>query len=119
MSIELQRIHTKCKAGHVPTFLKSFCSVLERGPSDRSFRSRSFFFNRSVLVLVPLQIVPIFLISRSMRSFFFRNDGIVLDRSVRSRERTIVPQERRPALVVYRASNFFIRITKHYIDNPF
>ena len=33
-----------------------------------------------------------------MRSFFFRNDGIVLDRSVSSRERTIVPQERRPAL---------------------
>ena len=27
-----------------------------------------------------------------MRSFFFRNDGIVLDRSVRSREKTIVPQ---------------------------
>ena len=27
-----------------------------------------------------------------MRSFIFRNDGIVLDRSVRSRERTIVPQ---------------------------
>ena len=35
-----------------------------------------------------------------MRSFFFRNDGIVLDRSVRSRERTIVPQERRPALAL-------------------
>ena len=33
-----------------------------------------------------------------MRSFFFRNDGIVLDRSVRSRERMIVPQERRPVL---------------------
>ena len=32
-----------------------------------------------------------------MHSFFFRNNGIVLDRSVRSRERTIVPQERRPA----------------------
>ena len=35
-----------------------------------------------------------------MRSFFFQNDGIVLDRSVRSRERTIVPQERRPVLVM-------------------
>ena len=33
-----------------------------------------------------------------MRSFFFRNDGIVLDRSVHSCERTIIPQERRPAL---------------------
>ena len=31
------------RAGHVPTFLKSFRSVLERGPSARSFRSRSFF----------------------------------------------------------------------------
>ena len=61
------------------------------------FRSRSFFQSfrsRSV----PLQIVPIFLKTRSMRLFFFRNDGIVLDRSVRSRERMIVPQERRPAL---------------------
>ena len=35
---------------------------------------------------------------RVMRSFFFRNDGIILDRSVRSYERTIVSQERRPAL---------------------
>ena len=31
------------RAGHVPTFLKSFRSVLERGPSAESFRSRSFF----------------------------------------------------------------------------
>ena len=31
------------RAGHVPTFLKSFCSVLERGPSANSFRSCSFF----------------------------------------------------------------------------
>ena len=38
------------RAGHVPTFLKSFRSVLERGPSDKSFRSRSSFFYRSVLV---------------------------------------------------------------------
>ena len=49
-----------------------------------------------------------------MRSFFFRNDGIVLYRSVRSRERTIVHQERRPALVAvavcvmefYRKTNY-------------
>ena len=34
---------TITRAGHVPTFLKSFRSVLERGPSDKSFRSRSFF----------------------------------------------------------------------------
>ena len=47
---------------------------------------------------VPLQIVPIFLRTRFMRSFFFRNDWIVLDSSVYSRERTIVPQERCPAL---------------------
>ena len=33
-----------------------------------------------------------------MRSFFFQTDGIVLDNSVYSRERTIVPQEGRPAL---------------------
>ena len=32
------------RAGHVPTFLKSFRSVLERGPSPKSFRSRSSFF---------------------------------------------------------------------------
>ena len=38
-----------------------------------------------------------------MRLFFFQNDGIGLDHSVRSRERTIVPQERRPTLVVDRA----------------
>ena len=34
-----------------------------------------------------------------MRTFFFWNDDIVLDNSVRSRERTIVPMERRPALL--------------------
>ena len=32
------------RAGHVPTFLRSFRSVLKRGPSTESFRSRSFFF---------------------------------------------------------------------------
>ena len=32
-----------CRAGHAPTFLKSFRSVLERRPSTESFRSRSFF----------------------------------------------------------------------------
>ena len=32
------------RAGHVPTFLKSFRSVLERGPSAKLFRSRSSFF---------------------------------------------------------------------------
>ena len=36
---------------------------------------------------------------RSKRWFFFRNDGIVLDRSVRSRERTIIPPGTRPALL--------------------
>ena len=85
------------RAGHVQTFLKSFRSVLERGPSARLFRSRSFF-----------SIVPFLFHSFTNRSnifknafyafVFFLNDGIVLDRSVRSRERTIVPQERRPAL---------------------
>ena len=35
-----------------------------------------------------------------MRLFFFQNDGIVLDRSVHSRKRTIIPQERRPALAM-------------------
>ena len=34
---------TQTRAGHVLTFLKSFPSVLERGPSDKSFHSRSFF----------------------------------------------------------------------------
>ena len=34
---------TISRAGHVPTFLKSFRSVLEQGPSDKSFRSCSFF----------------------------------------------------------------------------
>ena len=38
------------RAGHVPTFLKSFSSVLERGPSTESFRSCSFFLNRSVFL---------------------------------------------------------------------
>ena len=33
----------EARAGHVPTFLKSFRSALERGPSDKSFRSLSFF----------------------------------------------------------------------------
>ena len=31
------------RSGHVPTFLKLFRSILERGPSDKSFRSHSFF----------------------------------------------------------------------------
>ena len=36
-----------------------------------------------------------------MRSFFFGTmHGIVIENSVRSGERTIVPQERRPALIV-------------------
>ena len=35
-----------------------------------------------------------------MKGFFFQNDGNVLDRSVHSRERTIIPQERRPALYI-------------------
>ena len=61
------------RAGHVPTFLKSF----------RSFTT----------------IVSIFFRMRSKRSVFFRNDGIVLDRSIRSRERTIFPPLTRPALV--------------------
>ena len=47
---------------------------------------------RSVLLLV----VPKFVRTRSV--LFFRNDGIVLDRSVRSQERTIVPPGTRPAL---------------------
>ena len=34
-----------------------------------------------------------------MYSFFFQNDWIVLDNFVRTHERTIVPQERRPALL--------------------
>jgi len=47
----LNEIKNKCtltwstdRAGHVPTFLKSFRSVQERGPSAKSFRSRSSFF---------------------------------------------------------------------------
>ena len=44
------------RAGHVPTFLKSFRSALERGPSAKSFRSRSFFSNHSVLI--PFSPVP-------------------------------------------------------------
>ena len=35
-----------------------------------------------------------------MRSFFFWNDGIVLDHSVHSHERTIIPQEQPLALAV-------------------
>ena len=44
------------RAGQVPTFLKSFRSVLERGPSAKSFRSCSSFFYCSVLV--PFRPVP-------------------------------------------------------------
>ena len=43
-------------------------------------------------------MVPIFLRMRSNRSFFFQNDGIDLDRSVRSQERMIVSPGTRPAL---------------------
>ena len=68
------------RAGHVKTFLKSLHSVLEQGPSAGLFRSRS-----NVLR------------ARSLRSFFFRNDGIFLNSSIRSRERTIVSKERLPA----------------------
>ena len=64
-----------------------------------------------------------------MRSFFFRNDGIVLDRFVRSRERTIVPQEQRPALyeAMVKTSNWdqgsfltcnFYHISKSYLEFP-
>ena len=42
-------------AGLVPTFLKSFRSVLERGPSARLFHSCSFFPYRSVPFLVEEQ----------------------------------------------------------------
>ena len=99
------------KFGHLMTFLKSLRSVLERGPSARSFRSRSVF-----------SIVPFCTLHDFKRSFqkflfrsfknrsnifrnafyafvLFRNVGIVLDCSVRSCERTIVHQEQRPALV--------------------
>ena len=48
---------------------------------------------------IPLQIAPTFLRIGSMHSFFFWSDGINLDCSVRSCERTIIPQERCPALV--------------------
>ena len=47
--VELLALNITCskqglaRAGHVQTFLKSFRSVLERGPSARLFRSRSFF----------------------------------------------------------------------------
>ena len=50
-------VHTR--AGHVPTFLKSFCSVLEQGPSVRSFCSLSFF-----------PIAPFSFSSVSFRSWF-------------------------------------------------
>ena len=33
----------EARAGHVPTFLKSFRCALERGPSDKSFRFLSIF----------------------------------------------------------------------------
>ena len=67
------------------------CSVLERGPSARSFRSRSFF-----------QSFRSFTNHSNIfkNAFHFMNDGIVLDCSVHSRERTIVPQEQRPALII-------------------
>ena len=43
-------IPTPGRTGHVPTFLKPFCSVLEQGPSAKLFRSRSSFLSfRSVL----------------------------------------------------------------------
>ena len=38
------------RAGHVLTFFKSFRSVLEQGPSAKSFRSCSTFHYLSVLV---------------------------------------------------------------------
>ena len=44
------------RAGHVPIFLKSFRSILEQGPSAKSFRSRSTFYYLSVLV--PFHPVP-------------------------------------------------------------
>ena len=43
-------ILTPGRTGHVPTFLKPFCSVLEQGPSAKLFRSCSSFLSfRSVL----------------------------------------------------------------------
>ena len=57
------------------------------------FRTHSWFKMHSVLLL----IVPIFLRTHSMRSFFFWYDPIVGDSFVCSCERTIIPQEKLPA----------------------
>ena len=59
IAISFNFLEGLCRAGHVPTFLKSFRSVLERGASACSFRSRSFFLSfRSRSVLVPFRPVP-------------------------------------------------------------
>jgi len=68
---------------------------------------------------VPLQIVLILLRTLSMHSLFFRNDGIVLDRSARSRERTIVHKEQRPArpiggYILYHFMNSIVGIYLHH-----
>ena len=55
------------RAGHVPTFFKSFCSVLERGPSAKLFRSCSSFLSfhyRSI----PSHSVPFWVEERSSHS---------------------------------------------------
>ena len=58
------------RAGHVPTFFKSFCSVLERGPSAKLFRSCSSFSSfhyRSI----PSHSVPFWVEERSSHSVPF------------------------------------------------
>ena len=52
---------------------------------------------------------------RVMRSFFFRNDGIILDRSVRSYERTIVSNDAQ-LLVVYIWAKLYLFVLLLYVS---
>ena len=88
--------------GAFQLFFKSFHFVLERGPSARSFRSHSFFS----IVPFSFDFVPFrsvlsrrtVILFRFVLGVLFQNNGIILECSVCSPEKTIVPQERRPAL---------------------
>ena len=64
--LEIVSVVVVARTGHVPTFLKSFRSVLERGPSAKTFRSRSIFFKSFRSRSVPFHSV----LSRKMVSLF-------------------------------------------------
>ena len=110
--VQISAIYTgsRSRAGHVPTFLKSFRSVLERGASAWSFRSRSFFLSfrsRSV----PSRSVPFWVEERPSRSVpflaFLFKERFHPSRSVLSQRKLVILNLKK----FVTSSNFLIPIS--------